>query len=87
MRAITKMGVGLVTAVAMGATASVSAADTIHVPFPPNQQACGGLVVAATNNESGSTGASGNTSASAGPGYFLQGDTPSAIAGVREFCG
>jgi hypothetical protein len=80
------MGVGLVTAVAMGAGASASLADTVHVPYPPNQQACGGLVLAATNNQSGSIGASGNTSASAGPGYFFGPGTPYAIAGGREFC-
>jgi hypothetical protein len=92
MRSITKVGVGLLTAVAIGGGASSALADQIHVPFPPNQQACGGLVVAATNNQSGSQGPSGNPNASEGPGAAfatgqLGGQTvPQAIAGAGEFC-
>jgi hypothetical protein len=92
MRRITKVGVGVITAVVIGGGASSALADTVHVPVPPNQQACGGLVVAATNNLSGSQGPSGNPNASEGPGAAyatgqLEGQTvPQAIAGVREFC-
>lgn len=92
MQSITRMGVGLLTAVAIGGGASSALADQIHVPPPPNQQACGGLVVAATNNQSGSQGPSGNPNSSEGPGAAfvagqLEGQTvPQAIAGRRELC-
>ena len=80
MRSITKVGVGLMAAVAMGAGASTALASS--------QQSCVGRVVAATNHNSGAFGASGNPQASAGPGYFFGPGTPDAIAGVRnEACG
>jgi hypothetical protein len=76
MRSITKMGVGLLTAVAMGAGASAALASA--------PQSCVGQVVAVTNHNSGVIGASGNPQASAGPGYFFGPGTPDAIAGVRS---
>jgi hypothetical protein len=76
MRLVTKVGVGLLTAVAMGGGASAAMASSA--------QSCVGRVVAATNHNSGALGASGNPQASAGPGYFVGPGTPEAIAGVRE---
>jgi bacteriocin-like protein len=50
----------------------------------PGDPGCGGRIVAANNHASGGSGPSGNPKASTGPGYFLKGDTPEAIAGARE---
>jgi hypothetical protein len=44
--------------------------------------------VAISNHSSGADGASGNSKASAGPGYFLHSATAGAIAAYRaEYCG
>jgi hypothetical protein len=76
MRSFTKIGVGLLTAAAIGGGAAPALASS--------SQSCVGRVVAATNHDSGALGASGNPQASAGPGYFFGPGTPQAIAGVRE---
>jgi hypothetical protein len=80
MRSMTKLGVGVLMAVAMGGGASTALASS--------PQSCVGQIVAATNHNSGAIGASGNPQASAGPGYFFGPGTQDAISGVRgEFCG
>ena len=69
------------------AVLAIAPATLAAAPNPSSSPGCGGLIVAATNHASGAGGASGNSRASAGPGYFLRSDTRAAIEGVRNtFC-
>jgi hypothetical protein len=79
-------GVLLVAGVVSSSSAAL--ASPASTPSPtPGTPGCIGLVVAFENHDSGPFGASGNSTSSAGPGYFLRSDTAAAIAGVREeFC-
>jgi hypothetical protein len=65
-------------ALGVGASSASAAA-----PNPSGSPGCDGLIVGLLNHGSGPVGASGNPNASAGPGYFLQGFSPDAIAAVR----
>ena len=75
--------VKMVTGAIMAAAAfAIPSSSAVAAPMP--DEACGGQIVALFNHFSGAAGASGNPAASAGPGYFLQQDTPDAIRDVRE---
>ncbi|HVA31296.1 MAG TPA: hypothetical protein VMU58_08490 [Gaiellaceae bacterium] len=72
---------------ALVAVGSGSAASNSPVPVP-GTPSCNGQLVAISNHFSGADGASGNSNASAGPGYFLHSATAGAIAAYRtEYCG
>jgi uncharacterized membrane protein len=78
----------LTTAAAIAVVASsvgVASANPGASPYPdPGAPSCSGLVVAISNESSGGSGASGNATASAGPGYFLGPVSADAIALVRN---
>ena len=74
---------GLVAAGALLLAAPAARADA---PVPvPGEPGCLGRIVAITNHISGVGGPSGNPQASTGPGFFLQEQSPEAIALRREF--
>jgi hypothetical protein len=56
----------------------------------PGSHGCTGNIVASFNHNSGAGGASGNPRASAGPGYFIAGGGPRAVAdavhGAQSLC-
>jgi hypothetical protein len=67
--------------------ASSGAAANSPVPVP-GTKSCGGHLFAISNHASGADGASGNPTASAGPGYFLGSDTHAEmVAYENEYCG
>ncbi len=84
MRSITRVGVGVITAVAMGAGASTALAAGGN-PHQNPQTACGGQIIAQTNHNSGAIGPSGNPNASAGPGSFFGPDTGAMVQAAKAF--
>ena len=50
----------------------------------PGSNGCNGNIVATFNHDSGSGGASGNQNASAGPGFFLGGESPGSVSGAVQ---
>ena len=70
-----------------GSAVPVLASPASTPPATPGTPGCGGLIVAFENHDSGPNGASGNSTSSAGPGYFLGSDSAGAITDVRAtFC-
>ena len=77
---------GLATMGAMLLAVPVTQADTPPPTF--GEPSCQGQIVATINHISGVFGPSGNPQASAGPGVFLDQQTPEAIESVRlTYCG
>jgi hypothetical protein len=72
MRAITKMAVGLVTAVAMGVGASSALADGNVVQVP--NTGCQGVFISVINHNTG-----------VGPGYSLGPDTAAAVQSAQAY--
>ena len=72
---------GVLAAVGLALGTSAARADA---PPPVLSPGCEGLIVAATNHESGVFGPSGNPNASTGPGFFFGPNTAEEIQAVRE---
>jgi hypothetical protein len=81
---MTKMGVGALTAVAMGASASTALAADGN-PHQNPQPACLGIILAQMDQNSGSIGPSGNSQASTGPGYFFGPATGGAVQSLQDY--
>ena len=66
-----------------------SGAPAANSPVPvPGTASCQGNLVAIANHSSGADGASGNSNASTGPGYFLHSSTHDGIVGYADYyCG
>jgi len=60
---------------ALGVTAPAALGDA-----NPNSNGCTGNSVANSNHSQSLNGASGNPNSSAGPGYFLGGDSPGSVS-------
>jgi hypothetical protein len=88
MRQVRLFVCALVVAAGVVAGASTALASPAATPpATPGTASCSGLIVALTNHDSGSYGASQNPNSSAGPGYFLRSLSHDAILDVRaEAC-
>jgi len=80
MRRIRLVLCGLAAAGVVGGSNAAALASPAQSPTPtPGTPSCNGLIIASFNQASGPSGASGNPSSSAGPGYFLGTGTHQAI--------
>jgi hypothetical protein len=77
------LSAAVLTSVAVAGFSASASAATVPSPEGPG---CRGKIVAYINHISGPSGASGNPSSSAGPGYFLKGETSAAVHAAKEFC-
>jgi hypothetical protein len=77
------------TCTAAASLVAASGASAANSPVPvPGAASCQGNLIAISNHSSGADGASGNSSASAGPGFFLHSSTHDAIVEyVDSYCG